>query len=447
MYHTNACSEGVERNVEPIKISRAEARQLAVIGQRLDRRPRGKVTKARVLETIEHLGCVQLDTISVVARSHETVLWSRLGAFDPALVWKLYEDRKLFEYWTHAAAITPIHMFPYFRATMDRFRDGDVGSWLEQHAELAAHIMAEIEANGPQQSRSFEGPLEGKASPWEWYGGKPAKQALDYLWCIGDLTVVNRQGFQRLYDLTARSIDDDVRVQVFTAEERQRFFTAKALSAMGIATARWTADYFRTGGKPHVYPKDSAAQLDSLVQEGSALRVEIEGVAEHAWLHPGMLAKLDDLRAGRGKPVLTTLLSPFDSLVWHRGRALDLFDFDYRIEVYTPEPKRKYGYYSLPILHRGRLIGRIDLHYNRKAKLLTIRAAHLEPNVKPSEPIATAIIGAVTDYLRFLGGGEIVLGSVTNPPALAPMLKQAIHSGESEPESVFNVEAEAAVLA
>jgi uncharacterized protein YcaQ len=435
----------VESNVEPIKISRDEARLLAVIGQRLDRRPRGKVTKARVLETIEHLGCVQLDTISVVARSHETVLWSRLGAFDPALVWKLYADRKLFEYWTHAAAITPIHMFPYFRAVMDRFRDGDVGGWLEQNAELAAHIMAEIEANGPQLSRSFEGPLEGKASPWEWYGGKPAKQALDYLWCIGELTVINRQGFQRLYDLTARSISEELRAELPSTEERQRFFTAKALSAMGIATARWTADYFRTGGKPHVNAKDSAAQLDRMVEEGAACRVDIAGLEEPAWLHSSMLGKLDDLRAGRGKPVLTTLLSPFDSLVWHRGRALDLFDFDYRIEVYTPEPKRKYGYYSLPILHRGRLIGRIDLHYNRKARLLTIRAAHLEPKVRPSESIAAAIAGAVADYLGFLGGGEIVLGSITDPPALAPLLKQAIHGCESKP--VLEIEADTAALA
>jgi uncharacterized protein YcaQ len=140
------------------------------------------------------------------------------------------------------------------------------------------------------------------------------------------------------------------------------------------------------------------------------------------------------LRAGRGKPVLTTLLSPFDSLVWHRGRALDLFGFDYRIEVYTPEPKRKYGYYSLPILHRGRLIGRIDLHYNRKARLLTIRSAHLEPKVRPTDRIAAAIVGAIVDYLRFLGGGEIVLGAVANPPELGPLLADAIRRDCPTPE-------------
>ena len=430
-----------------INISRDEARQLAVIGQRLDRRPRGKATKARILETIEHLGCIQLDTISVVARSHETVLWSRLGAFDPALVWKLYDERKLFEYWTHAAAITPIHMFPYFHDTMERFRTGDVGRWLAENAELATHILAEIEANGPQQSRSFEGPTEANASPWQWYGGKPAKQALDYLWCIGELTVINRQGFQRLYDLTSRSIPEDLRACIPDQPEKERFFVSKALSAMGITTALWCADYFRTGGKTHVRTKDTAIELDRLVEEGLAHRVQIKGLDEPAWIHPSMLARLDDLRAGRGKPVLTTLLSPFDSLVWHRGRALDLFGFDYRIEIYTPEPKRKYGYYSLPILHRGRLIGRIDLHYNRKAKLLTIRSAHLEPKVSPSDRIAAAIIGAVVDYLDFLGGGEIVLGTVTTPEVLGPLLAEAIRGHDPSEATVLETESEEAVMA
>lgn len=431
--------------MEPIKISRDEARLLAVIGQKLDRRPRGKANKARVMEMIEHLGCVQLDTISVVARSHETVLWSRLGAFDPAIVWKLYKDRKLFEYWAHAAAITPLHMFPYFRATMDRFREGDVGGWLERNGDTAAHVLAQIEAGGPQQSRSFEAPEDANPSPWEWYGGKPAKQALDYLWCVGDLTVVNRQGFQRLYDLTERSVPEDLRLFVPTPEERRRFFTQKSLSAMGIATARWTSDYFRGGGRGHVNAKDSAEELDQLVEDGLAHRVEVEGWEEPAWLDPSMLAKLDDLRAGRGKPVLTTLLSPFDSLVWHRGRNVDLFNFEYRIEVYTPEAKRTYGYYSLPILHRGRLIGRIDLHYARKAKLMTIRSAHLEPKVKANERIAAAIVGAVIDYMQFLGGGDLVMGATANPPELGPLLAEAIRGDYESAEAAFEAEPEAAI--
>ncbi|MGH2551560.1 MAG: DNA glycosylase AlkZ-like family protein, partial [Thermomicrobiales bacterium] len=273
--------------MEPIKISRDEARLLAVIGQRLDRRPRGKANKARVMEMIEHLGCVQLDTISVVARSHETVLWSRLGAFDPSIVWKLYKDRKLFEYWTHAAAITPLSMFPYFRVNMDRFREGDVGGWLERNGETVSHVLAQIDAGGPQQSRSFEAPEDANPSPWEWYGGKPAKQALDYLWCVGDLTVVNRQGFQRLYELTERSVPEELRSFRPTIEERQRFFASRALSAMGIATARWVSDYFRGGSRGHVTLKDAPVVLNRLVENGEALSVDVEGFSEPAWLDPG----------------------------------------------------------------------------------------------------------------------------------------------------------------
>lgn len=437
--------------MEPIKITRDEARQLAVIGQRLDRRPRGKVTKARVLEMIEYLGCVQLDTISVVARSHETVLWSRLGVFDPALVWKLYEDRKLFEYWTHAAAITPISMFPYFRSLMDWFRvgyrKGELGEWLETNHETTEHVLQTIREYGPQQSRSFETPEDRNKGPWAWFNDKPAKMALDFLWTVGDLTITNRIGFQRLYDLTDRAMPEDL-LQVFPdAAERERFFVSKALSAMGITTALWCSDYFRTGGRGHVNTKNSAIELDRMVAEGSAYRVEIKGIEEPVWMHPGMLARLDDLRAGRGKPVLTTLLSPFDSLVWHRGRALDLFDFDYRIEIYTPEPKRKYGYYSLPILHRGRIIGRIDLHYNRKARLMTIRSAHLEPKVRATDRIAEAIIGAVVDYLRFLGGGEIIVGTVTTPTALGQLLGDAIRGSDPEPAIDLEPEAAEAVIA
>ncbi|MGH2550071.1 MAG: DNA glycosylase AlkZ-like family protein, partial [Thermomicrobiales bacterium] len=163
-------------------------------------------------------------------------------------------------------------------------------------------------------------------------------------------------------------------------------------------------------------------------------------------LDPGMLTKLDDLRSGRGKPVLTTLLSPFDSLVWHRGRNVDLFDFEYRIEVYTPEAKRTYGYYSLPILHRGRLIGRIDLHYARKAKLMTIRSAHLEPKVKANERIAAAIVGAVIDYMQFLGGGDLVLGTTANPPELGPLLAEAIRGDYRSVEAAFATEAETAIV-
>jgi hypothetical protein len=149
-----------------------------------------------------------------------------------------------------------------------------------------------------------------------------------------------------------------------------------------------------------------------------------------------MLTTLNETRAGRGRPVLTTLLSPFDNLVWHRERASTLFGFDYLLEIYIPEPKRIFGYYTLPILHRGRMIGRLDLQYARKAKQMTIRAAHLEPKVRPNERIADAIVGAVEDYTRFLGGGEILIGARQDPAALGPLLIDAVRNRQEPREEI-----------
>jgi len=198
-----------------------------------------------------------------------------------------------------------------------------------------------------------------------------------------------------------------------------------ALRALGIATPSWVADYFRTGSRPHVRKKEAAAELAQLAVQGLAIPVEVSGLAEPAWLDPTQVPRLEALRDGKGRPTLTTLLSPFDSLVWTRARGSALFGFDYRIEVYTPAPKRRYGYYTLPILHRGRLVGRLDPSYSRKERVLTIKAVHLEPGVRVSEALAAAIAWSLRDYASFLGGKEIRV-LVSDPPMLAPAVRSAL---------------------
>ncbi|MBA2597024.1 MAG: winged helix-turn-helix domain-containing protein, partial [Chloroflexia bacterium] len=342
-------------------LSIKEAQSLATIASRLDRRPRANrdpsAQKARLLEIIHHLGCVQLDTISVVSRSHETVLWSRLGAYDPALLGSLhFPDALLTEYWAHAAAIIPIETFPFYRAEMDAYRKKyERHAWVEGNGEVIEGVLDLIRENGAMASRHFERPPGPRPQAWEWYGGKPARQALDHLWSCGDIMVTRREsGFQRVYDLTERIIPEALLSGRPTAEERQRFFTRGALRALGVATSRWVADYFRDWARPYSTAKASALGLAVLEQEGLAIPISVEGLSEPVWLDPALLPRLADLRAGRGRPTLTTLLSPFDNLIWHRGRMNDLWDFHYRIEVYTPAPKRVYGYYTMPILHRGR---------------------------------------------------------------------------------------------
>jgi uncharacterized protein YcaQ len=411
-----------------LTLSIAEARALATMASRLDRRPRATrdhaTQKARLLETIRHLGCVQLDTISVVSRAHETALWTRLGAYDPALLGELHApDGLLTEYWAHAAAIIPIETFPYFRDAMDAYRAKyDQHDWIIENRQVVDGVLKLIRENGAMASRHFQRPEGRKPEAWEWYGGKPARQALDHLWSCGDIMVARREsGFQRVYDLTDRLIPAELLACRPPAEDRQRFFTTGALRALGVATPRWIADYFRDWARPYSTAKAVAAGMKTLEAEGLALPVAVEGFSEPVWLDPALLPQLDDLRAGKGRPTLTTLLSPFDNLIWHRGRMADLWDFQYKIEVYTPAPKRVYGYYTMPILHRGRLVGRLDPSFDRKNRILTIRKVFLEPDEAATEPLAKAIAGALWDFAAFLGADEVSL-LAAEPESFGSML-------------------------
>jgi uncharacterized protein YcaQ len=409
-----------------------EARALATIASRLDRRPRPTrdraVQKARVLETIRHLGCVQLDTISVVSRAHETALWTRLGAYEPALLGELHaQDGLLTEYWAHAAAIIPIETFPFFREAMDAYR-----AKYEQHARIVENqavvgrVLERIRENGAMASRHFERPEGRKPEAWEWYGGKPARQALDHLWSCGDIMVARREsGFQRVYDLTERLIPGEYLACRPTPEERQRFFTTGALRALGVATPRWIADYFRDWARPYSTAKAVAAGMKALAAEGLALPVTVDGISDPVWLDPALLPRLEELRAGKGRPTLTTLLSPFDNLIWNRGRMADLWGFQYKIEVYTPARKRVYGYYTMPILHRGRLVGRLDPSLDRKNRILTVRKLFLESGEPATDSLAKAIAGALWDFAGFLGADEVSL-IAAEPGVFGPMLGGAL---------------------
>jgi hypothetical protein len=436
----NPRSVDVADEAGPESLTLEEARALATIAQRLDRRPpparTRRLLKERLLATIRALGCVQLDTISVVARSHETVLWSRLGPYDPALLAELHHpDGALFEYWAHAAAIVPIEAFPYFRRAMASYRSRyeGPGSWAAQHEATLDRVLATVRAAGPSGSRHFARPDGPRPEPWAWWGGKPDRQALDHLWSRGDLMVLRRDGFQRVYDLTERVLPGAFDREPPSEAEQRRYFVGTAVTALGLATPRWVADYFRTGGRPHVPPAAAAAELAALEGEGLARRVVVPGVDEPTWLDAALLPRLADLRAGRGRPTLTTLLSPFDNLIWHRGRTAALFGFDYRLESYTPAERRRYGYYTLPILHRGRLVGRVDPAYDRRTRVLNVKVVHLEPGVRPSASLVAALAAALRDLTRFLGGdGVRVLAS--DPPGLVAPLAEALPSAAGTAE-------------
>ncbi len=404
----------------PVQLTKDEARYLAVAAQRLDRRPPARLPRDRalLLDIIRTIGCLQLDSISVISRTHETVMWSRVGPYDVAELNALhYPDGALFEYLVHAAALAPVEYFPYFRRKMAFYRsDGrDIGRWQHEHRHVLDRVLDVAREKGSVSSRDFER-AEGPApAAWEWYGGKPERQALDALWANGELMVLKRENFQRTYAPTDQVLPGALDGPLPSPEEQRRWFVTTSVAALGVATPAWVKDYFRTGGMAHVSNQEAISELQAMSAAGAIAPAEVEGVRGPVWIGRKEVELLGELRSGRRKPTLTTLLSPFDNLTWHRGRTAELFDFDYRIECYTPAPKRKYGYYSLTILHKGRLVGRLDPSYDRKSRTLTIKALHLEPQIRPTESLAAAVAGALHDLLTFLKGQDIGI-LISDPP-------------------------------
>jgi uncharacterized protein len=432
-------------------LSRDEARWIAVTANRLDRRPfRRQATAADVLEMIRYLRIVQLDTISVISRSHETVLWSRLGRYDPAIWPTLYEsENALTEYFAHVAAIIPREDLRLMRQVMEHFRrpasPTGIPRWHADPANRAVmdDVLSHIAAEGPAASWHFERPDDGRvAEQWEWYGVKPERQALEMLWLRGETALRQRdKGFRRVFDLIDRVMPRFWDEEPIPRDEVERTFIRTAMRVLGVATAKWVADYYRSG-TPHVPALRTRAILSELEERGELLRVTVPGIAEPVWLDTQYVELVEDLRRGRRRPTLTTFLSPFDNLVWNRDRDEKLFDFEYRIECYTPAPKRRYGYYTLPILYRGRIVGRLDPSYDRRKRFLTIKSLHLEPGVRPSQALVSAIAWAIEDLLRFLGGqlGDWRL-LVSDPPQILADLRPGIETGGAEVDDASEVTA------
>src|SRR5215211_9204175 len=358
--------------------------------QGLDSKPK-RATKDDVRETIRRMGVLQIDSISVVARSPYLVLWSRLGSYEPRWLDELLSEGALFEYWSHAACFIPIEDYGLYRRLM--IEGGDkTKSWMRAHHEEIEHVMEHISENGPVRAAEFAR-TDGKAGGWwEW---KPEKRALEHLFAAGELMISRRENFHRVYDLRERVLANALPgwedALAPNEQEVRRALALKAVRALGVAFARWVPDYFRT-------PKKGAAGLlEELVEEGSLLRASIEDSGEPAYVHPDNAGVAEKILSGGLQPSSTTLLSPFDPVVWDRARASELFGFDYKIEVYTPAARRRYGYYSLPILHNGALVGRLDAKAHRRQGTFEVKTIHLEPDVSVSDGLVASIADALRD--------------------------------------------------
>jgi uncharacterized protein len=403
--------------VGPIEFSREAARTLLLAAQGLGLPPQRQATKDDVLDAIRRMGVLQIDSISVVARSPYLVLWSRVGSYDSDWLDELLAEGALFEYWSHAACFIPIEDYGLYRRFM-LDKNEKSRTWMEAHPDALEHVMERIREAGSVRAAEFAR-TDGKAGGWwEW---KPEKRALEHLFAAGELMISHRENFHRVYDLRERVLENALPAwedaHAPTEQEVRRALALKAVRALGVAVARWVPDYFRT-------PKRGAASLlEELADEGSLLRATIED--EPAYVHPDNAGPAGEILSGSLRPTVTTLLSPFDPVVWDRARALELFGFDYKIEVYTPAARRRYGYYSLPILHRGALVGRLDAKAHRKQGLFEVKAIHLEPEVPVGGGLVSSIAGALRECADWHGTPELLVRR-SDPPELAEDLKSAL---------------------
>lgn len=395
-----------------ISLNAARALHLAAQGMLQPRRARA--TKADVLAAIRRMGVLQIDTISVVARSPYLVLWSRLGDYDPTWLEQLLAEGRLFEYWAHEACFIPAEDYGLYRHRMldpDSMGWKSGASWMKGHAEQVERVLEHIRTNGPTRATDFER-TDGKSGGWwEW---KPEKRSLEALFTAGKVMVARRQNFHRVYDLAERVLPGWDDSQAPALQEVRRAFVLRAVKALGLAKANWIPDYHRTR-PPHLAPQ-------ALADEGLLLRARVEGWKEPVFVHPEHAALLAQTVEGRLNPTVSTLLSPFDPIVWDRRRALELFGFDYRLECYTPAEKRQYGYFTLPVLRRGQLIGRIDAKAHRAAGVFELKSLVFEPGVRVGERLLRDLAAAVTRCARWHGCPTVAL-TRTDPEGVATALR------------------------
>ena len=353
------------------EISLAQARRIALTAQGFNAPDRdGDVTVARLRRAIERLGVLQIDSVNVLVRSHYLPLFSRLGTYDRERLDAVLAGKRsrFFEYWGHEASFLPLDCHPLLRWRMARALRGE-GIWTplqpyatERRAEADA-LLERIEADGATAASDIEST---KATTGMW-SRSDAKGALEWLFWSGLVTATHRRNsFERVYDLPERVLPREVLAMPTPMQaDAQRALIARSAEALGIATADDLRDYYR------VPASDAPLPIQQLVEEGTIVPVRVRGWRQQAFLHK-------DARAGR-RTEGAALLSPFDPLVWHRPRTERLFGFRYRLEIYTPAHKREHGYYVLPFLLDGALVARVDLKSDRKAGMLMVQKATIEP--------------------------------------------------------------------
>jgi uncharacterized protein YcaQ len=398
-------------------LSKAQARRIALAAQGFLDPPHNPPTMRTFGRTLGRTGVLQVDSVNVLQRAHFMPLYSRMGPYDVDLVRRATEGRprRLVEYWAHVQALMPVELWPVMRHRMARYRDGRHKWWGTVVTDgLMKSLLAEIAERGASTARDLDDGLPRQKENWGW-NWSTTRKALDYMYMVGDVAIAGRNSqFEIRYDLPERVIPrEHLEASTPSEPEAVKELVRRAARSHGVATLRDLADYYRLRSVPGQGQTGAASAVDELVEEGELVPVTIEGIKRPAYLHR-------DARIPR-RVRARALLSPFDPVVWERERTESLFDFFYRIEIYTPVEKRIHGYYVLPFLLGDRIVGRVDLKADRKTGLLLVKAAYAEPGA-PADT-AEELAAELRRLAGWLGLHTVVVEPLGDlAPALSSMV-------------------------
>lgn len=381
--------------MKPVKtITKAEARNLVIDAQLF---PHHGVSS---LDVIRKLSYVQIDTLAVAERSHHHIFHTRNTAYQQDELMQMVREKQVFEYWSHAASFLPMEDYRYSLIKKQEYAQGK-SHWFRQNKKMTSYVLDRIKAEGPLQSKDFKDPNHTSGA---WYNWKPAKVALEQLFMEGRLMVAERINFQKVYDLAERVLPADLDTSMPSKQEFYEFLIKRTLSAQGIASLP-EITYLRKGLKTHI-----EKALTKMIRKGIVQPVSVEGINQTYFT-------LTDLPEHKANDT-AHILSPFDNLIIQRKRTLELFDFDYQLECYVPEKKRKFGYYCLPILYHDQLVGKFDPKADRATGVFTVKSFWFENGFEPEERFIDAFSQSLARFVAFCGCKKLKILKSRNNPVL-----------------------------
>ncbi|MBN1804341.1 MAG: YcaQ family DNA glycosylase [Sedimentisphaerales bacterium] len=408
----------MRKKVKTTKISLKQAKRIVLNSQLLGSGARLPKGKEGIAQTIEKLGYIQIDTIAVIERAHHHTLWSRRADYDREMLHELQtKDRRVFEYWGHAMSYLPMSDYRYFLPKMRNFNNPK-SKWaaicLAKSGHLMQPVLERIRKEGPLSSKDFKPPPGTKRG--NWWDWKPAKIALEMLFWKGDLMVTERRNFQKVYDLTERVLPGHIDTSIPDNDELGEFLVRRALSANGILQDKEIFKFLQPGaGRDsdlQVADGDIIANsLNDLINIGEVIPVKIAGKNDDNYFT--LSETLNKSTKTEKKQPRISILCPFDNLLIRRQRTENLFDFNYSLECYVPASKRKFGYFTLPILWGDNFVGRLDPKADRKKKTFIVHKLAFEPSMKDFDAFLPAFAKKLADLARFNRCDKIQLTKVT----------------------------------